>query len=1098
MDTTIKNLTMDQSGKCWVGFNEISAGLLKNLKAEPFVSARKKGPEAMSALLASLRRETLERPAIFIGAGTCGLGAGAANTIAAIKGFLKERKFDADVIEVGCNGMCSDEPIVDIQIPGRTRLSFGAVTEEKVASLLDNVFFKNTIPENLVLGQYTMHINKGLTVWNGVPLLEDHPFLKSQMRVVLGACGIINPRNINEYIACGGYSAIAKALRTMKPEDVCDQIEKSGLRGRGGGGFPTGLKWKFARMTAADQKYLICNADEGDPGAFMDRAVCESDPHRLLEGMLIAAYAIGATKAYIYIRAEYPLAIKHLTEAFEQSRECGLIGENVLNRGFDFEIKLKMGAGAFVCGEETALIHSIEGRRGMPRPRPPYPAVQGLFGKPTVINNVETLSNLPIILDHGADWYASMGTERSKGTKVFALSGMVRRAGLVEIPMGTTLREVVYDIGGGIPNNKKCKAVQIGGPSGGCVPEAHLDIQTDYEKLKTFGTIMGSGGLVVVDESTCMVDFAKYFMEFIQSESCGKCIPCREGTRRMLEILESITRPRHKDKDIDALLRIQGIMRLKELAETIRAASLCGLGQSAPNPVLSTLQWFRDEYEAHIFERRCPAGACKELVGAPCQNGCPVGTEAWRYVAHVALGEYADAYKVIRDANPFPSACARVCNHPCEDICRAGATGGEPIAIRSLKRFVVDTVKPPAPAPVAARANASKIAVIGAGPAGLAAGNALSLMGHNVTVFEREKKAGGMLVSAIPEYRLPKAMLAQEVDSLLNDNIQIQYKKTLGKDFTVNSLLKEGYDAVFIATGSHASKKLDLQGENAQGILPGIKFLKSCNLNGKALAKGKVGVIGGGNSAMDAARVAVRQPGVESVTIFYRRSQESMPAYEEEIHAGIEEGIKLETLVTPVAVGQKDGRLTYMTFLRNELGAPDNSGRRKPVPIKGSEFEAPLDTLIVAISEEPETAGMDGVALSKWGSVIINPESFTTNIKGVFAGGDVVTGPSTVVEAIAAGKKAAVMIDRYVSGKLMKTLNHVKLPKVYVAPVTIPESGDETEDVSRLVQPMLTVAKRKGCFAEAELTPSEEQARKEARRCARCDLEFTQPIGKGN
>jgi len=1092
MDTNISNLTLNQSGKCWVGFNEISADLLKNLKAEPFVSARKKGLGAISSLLSSLRRETLERPAIFIGAGTCGLGAGAARTIAAINDFLKERKFEADVIEVGCNGMCSDEPIVDIQIPGRTRLCFGPVTDEKAASLLDAVLFKNSIPENLLIGQYPIN-NNGATLWKSVALLEDHPFLKSQVRVVLGASGIINPRNINEYIACGGYSAIAKALNMMKPEDVCEQVEKSGLRGRGGGGFLTGLKWKFARNATADQKYLICNADEGDPGAFMDRAVCESDPHRLLEGMLIAAYAIGATKAYIYIRAEYPLAIKHLNEAFVQARECGLIGENILGSGFDFEIKLKMGAGAFVCGEETALIHSIESHRGMPRPRPPFPATQGLFGKPTVINNVETLSNLPIIMDHGAEWFAAMGTEKSKGTKVFALSGMVRRTGLVEIPMGTTLREVVYDIGGGIPDNKKCKAVQVGGPSGGCVPEAYLDIQTDYEKLKAFGTIMGSGGLVVLDKSTCMVDFAKYFMEFIQSESCGKCIPCREGTRRMLEILESITRPRHKEKDFDALLRIQGIMRLKELGEIIQATSLCGLGQSAPNPVLSTLQWFRDEYEAHIFERRCPAGSCKELVGVPCQNGCPVGTEVWRYAAHVALGEYTDAYRVIRETNPFPSACARVCSHQCEDVCRSGATGGEPIAIRHLKRFVVDTVKPPAPTQAPQRADAAKIAIIGAGAAGLTAGHDLSLMGYRVTIFEREKIAGGMMVSAIPEYRMPKAIVAAEIASLLNDNIQIQLNKELGKDFTLDSLLKEGFSAVFISTGSHASKKLDLPGEDAQGIIPGIKFLKACNLHGKHMAKGKVGVIGGGNSAMDAARVAIRQPDVESVTVFYRRTRENMPAYLEEIHAGLEEGVNLETLVTPVAVGQKDGHLTSMTFLRNELGAPDSSGRRKPVPIKDSEFEVPLDTLIVAISEEPETVGMDGITLTKWGSVEINTESFATNIKGVFAGGDVVTGPSTLIEAVAAGQKAAVMIDRYITGKLMKNFNHVNLPRVFVAPVTITGSDEETGEISRLVPPMLPVSKRKVCFAEAELTPSEDQAKREARRCARCDLEFTQP-----
>jgi NADH:ubiquinone oxidoreductase subunit F (NADH-binding)/(2Fe-2S) ferredoxin len=710
---------VDGNGKCWVSFSDVSDNLLKEINAETLGKARAKGPRELAAMLASLRRDTVEKPVIFVGAGTCGLGAGAGKSLAAVVEFLTKHQLDAEVVEVGCNGMCSDEPIVDIQVPGRARVSFGTVTADKVPQLLETVLMQNQITAELVLGQYRTHSAKA---WDGIAHLDEHPFLARQVRVVLASSGIINPGNIYEYIAHGGYSSIAKALRTMTPESVCDLVEKSGLRGRGGGGFLTGKKWNFARSAVADQKYLICNADEGDPGAFMDRAVCESDPHRLLEGMLIAAYAIGATKAYVYIRAEYPLAIQRLNEAFEQATSCGLIGYNILNSGVDFSVKLKMGAGAFVCGEETALIHSIEGKRGMPRPRPPFPAAQGLFGKPTVINNVETLANLPVILDRGADWYASMGTKGSKGTKVFALSGMVNRTGLVEIPMGTSLREVVFDIGGGIPGNKRCKAVQIGGPSGGCVPEAHLDLPTDYEELKKFGTIMGSGGLVVVDESTCMVDFAKYFMEFIQNESCGKCIPCREGTRRMLEILEALTRPRHKEADLDSLLRMQGIMHLKKLAETIRSTSLCGLGQSAPNPVLSTLQWFRDEYEAHLFERRCPSGSCKELVGAPCQNGCPVGTEVWRYVAHIARGEYTDAYRVIREANPFPSACARVCHHPCEHICRAGATGGDPIAIRTLKRYVVDNaVAPGKMAVVTANKDAARIAIIGAGPAGLTA-----------------------------------------------------------------------------------------------------------------------------------------------------------------------------------------------------------------------------------------------------------------------------------------------------------------------------------------------------------------------------------------
>jgi NADH-quinone oxidoreductase subunit F len=560
----------------------------------------------------------------------------------------------------------------------------------------------------------------------------------------------------------------------------------------------------------------------------------------------------------------------------------------------------------------------------------------------------------------------------------------------------------------------------------------------------------------------------------------------------MLEILEGITRPRHKEDDLDALLRVQGVMYLKKLAETIRATSLCGLGQSAPNPVLSTLQWFRDEYEAHVFERQCPSGSCKELVGAPCQNGCPIGTEAWRYVAHIARGEYEEAYRVIREVNPFPSACARVCHHPCEQVCRAGATGGEPIAIRSLKRFVVDTVIPPNKMPVLpARADAARIAVIGAGPAGLTAANSLSVLGHKVTVFEREAQAGGMLTAGIPEYRLPRQGIEREIVSLMNPNIQMNFGQALGRDFTIDKLFADGFKAVFIATGSHASKKLDLPGEDVAGIIPGIQFLKAHNLEGKAMARGRVGIVGGGNSAMDAARVAFRQPGVESVTIFYRRTRGEMPAYKEEIEAGLAEGILLEELITPVAVQSNGGNLTGLRCLRNQLGAPDSSGRRKPMPIKGSEFDVALDTLVVAISEEPESAGLEDLGRTSWGTVIINEESFVTSREGVFAGGDVVTGPSTVIAAVAVGKQVATMIDRYLSGKLMKVLPKVKLPSIYVEPFM--EVDEETGETYRLELPLLPVVQRKKCFAEVELCPTEEQALAEARRCARCDLEFTQP-----
>ena len=595
-------------------------------------TANRDAAEQHQQRLAELRRDCVTRPTIFVGAGTCGLGAGAQETLAAIHDYLDKREIKADVIKVGCIGLCSLEPIVDIQLPGHARVSFKQITAARVPTLLDATL-SGSILDYFTLGQ---HRKAQLNPWPDVPYLDEHPFFAPQTRWVLANCGLIDPSQIDEYIARGGYRALVKALRQYSPDAVCDMVELSGLRGRGGGGFPTGKKWKFARGAKGDQKYLICNADEGDPGAFMDRAVIESDPHRLVEGMAIAAYAIGATKAYIYIRAEYPLAIKRLKAALAQAEAAGLLGDNILGTDTHLHVIIKMGAGAFVCGEETALIHSIEGKRGMPRPRPPFPAISGAFGKPTIINNVETLANLPSLVDAGAEWFSSLGTKTSKGTKVFALSGKVSRTGLVEVAMGTPVRKIVFDIGGGIPNGKAYKAVQIGGPSGGCIPTQHLDIDVDYESLKTVGAMMGSGGLVVMDEDTCMVDMAKFFMDFIQRESCGKCIPCREGTRRMLEILTRISRGRKRERGIEALERFKSVLHMQSLAETIRDTSLCGLGQTAPNPVLSTLRWFRDEYEAHIYDRRCPAAACTELVTYSidvekckgctlCAKKCPTG-----------------------------------------------------------------------------------------------------------------------------------------------------------------------------------------------------------------------------------------------------------------------------------------------------------------------------------------------------------------------------------------------------------------------------------------------------------------------------------------
>jgi len=610
---------------------------------------------------ARLCRDTLARPVIFVGTGTCGLGAGAGKTLLAIRNYLEAHpEVDADVVEVGCIGLCVEEPLVDVQLPGRTRVSFPRVGGKQVDALLGAVF-AGAAPPVTPLGQFR---DARLEAWDAVAYLDEHPFFARQTRWVLANCGLVDPASLEEYIARGGYAGLAKALREFTPSELCDLVERAGLRGRGGGGFPTGTKWKIALKQSADQKYMVCNADEGDPGAFMDRAVIEGDPHRVVEGLAIAAYGIGATKAYVYIRAEYPLAIARLLQAIAQARAFGLLGGNVLDSGFSLEVMVKQGAGAFVCGEETALVHSIEGRRGMPRPRPPFPAVRGLFGKPTIVNNVETVANLPALVRNGADWFSSLGTASSKGTKVFALSGKVARTGLVEVAMGTKLREIVFDIGGGIPDGKAYKAVQIGGPSGGCIPEQHLDIDIDYESLKTVGAMMGSGGLVVMDEGTCMVDVAKFFMDFIQRESCGKCIPCREGTRRLLEVLESLTRSRRNEKESEALERFRSVMNLEHLAKVIQDTSLCGLGQSAPNPVLSTLRWFREEYEAHVYDRHCPAKACTDLLVytidvekctgcAVCAKNCP---------SDAILGTLKSPHHVVVERCIACGTCVELCH----------------------------------------------------------------------------------------------------------------------------------------------------------------------------------------------------------------------------------------------------------------------------------------------------------------------------------------------------------------------------------------------------------------------------------------------------
>ncbi len=528
---------------------------------------------------------------------------------------------EVKVVQTGCFGLCALGPVVIIYPEGTF---YSRVEEKDVAEIVSEHLLKGRLVERLVYKD----ADEAIIEEAGKTLsLNDTNFYKTQKRVALRNCGLIDPENIDEYIAMDGYAALGKVLTEMKPEEVVQVVKDSGLRGRGGGGFPTGLKWSFTAANSADQKYVVCNADEGDPGAFMDRSVLEGDPHCLIEAMTICGYATGATEGYVYVRAEYPIAVARLQKAIDQAKEYGLLGKNIFDSGFDFDLHIRLGAGAFVCGEETALMTSIEGNRGEPRPRPPYPAVKGLFGKPTTENNVETFANIPQIILKGADWFASMGTEKSKGTKVFALGGKIVNTGLVEIPMGTTLREVIYDIGGGIPNGKKFKAAQTGGPSGGCIPASLIDTKIDYDNLTAIGCMMGSGGLIVMDEDNCMVDIAKFFLDFTVDESCGKCAPCRIGTKRMMEILEKITDGNGTLEDID---------KLEELAYYIKENSLCGLGQTAPNPVLATLKFFREEYIAHVVDKKCPAGVCKGLLNYTidadkckgctlCARKCPVG-----------------------------------------------------------------------------------------------------------------------------------------------------------------------------------------------------------------------------------------------------------------------------------------------------------------------------------------------------------------------------------------------------------------------------------------------------------------------------------------
>ncbi len=973
------------------------------------------------------------------------------------RGLAREVK----VVETGCLGMCQYSPNMVVYPEA---VMYCSVKPEDIPELVEEHFVKGRILERLTYQE--------VSTQTMVPEYGSINFFKSQKRIALRNCGVIDPENIREYIARDGYFGLGQAITRFEPSQVLEEIKKSGLRGRGGGGFPTGLKWEFAAKAQGDQKYIVCNADEGDPGAFMDRSILEGDPHSVIEGMAIAGYAIGANKGYIYVRAEYPIAVRRLKMAIEQAKELNLLGDNILGTDFSFDLDIRLGAGAFVCGEETALLASIEGRRGEPRTRPPFPAESGLYGKPTVINNVETFANVPTIIRNGWQWFADIGTEKSKGTKVFALAGKIRNNGLVEVPMGTSLGEVIFDIGGGIPDGKKFKAAQTGGPSGGCIPAKHLNVPIDYESLVSLGTIMGSGGLIIMDEDTCMVDLAKFFLDFVRGESCGKCTPCRIGSTRMLEILDRITKGEGREGDIELLI---------ELGTQIKESALCGLGQTAPNPVLSTIKYFRHEYEAHIRDKYCEASVCATMFNSPCQNTCPAGIDIPIYIDLIAQKKYEEAYQVMVNDNPLSIVCGRVCNHPCESRCNRNKLD-ESMAIRELKRFATDKVlEQGLPVPEVAESNGKKVAIVGSGPAGLTAAYYLRKGGYEVTIFEALPVAGGMLAVGIPDYRLPLDILKKEIEIIEKMGVEIKTGVTIGKDIKLSDL-KEEYSAIFLAIGAHKDQRAGIPGEDLKGVVSGVALLRDLNLGNKVELEGKnIAIIGGGNVAMDVARSAVRK-GAKEVHVVYRRTRDDMPAIKEEIEEAIKEGVKISYLSNPTKIIGKGGKANRLQCVRVEPGEFDASGRRKPVNVPNSEYYLDVDMVVLAIGQQvEETYQDDKLALNtNWnGTFNVDKKTYSTNIEGIFAGGDCVTGPDTVVEAIRAGKIAAQSIDKYLGGKGVYT----PLSPERVASYPILE-----ETKQRVKMDTLSKEERLSGFKEVELGFSEEQALQEAVRCLRCDI----------
>ncbi len=1018
---------------------------------------------------------------IAVGMGTCGTGNGAEAVYSAFADAIFQRGLDATLVSTGCFGFCAEEPLVNLYSPGQPLVILHRVRSEQVNQILDGLLEKN-IPEALALCKIEQwdHITAQIDYGAGypmVPLWNEVPFFQNQKKIVLRNCGIINPDDIEEYIAVGGYQSLYKVLIDRMPELVLEQLKASKLRGRGGAGFSTGMKLEFLFKSNAAQKYLICNADEGDPGAYMNRNEIEGDPHSLLEGMAIGGYITGATKGIIYVRAEYPLAVNRLNKAIAQAREYGLLGQDILGRGFDFDIELVEGAGAFVCGEETALIASLEGRAGRPRPRPPFPAEKGLWGCPTDINNVETWYNLAPIVARGPAWFTETGSTTSAGTKVISLVGKVRNTGLVEMPLGTPLSQYVYDAGGGAADGHSIKAVQTGGPSGGCIPHDLFDTPVDYESLAKLGSIMGSGGMVVMDDDNCMVDVARYFVEFTRSESCGKCTPCRVGLDKALRTLTRITKGEGREEDL---------VELEELGRMIRDTSLCGLGQSAPNPVLTALRHFRHEFEDHIRAKRCHAGVCLELALSPCENSCPLHMNIPRFLQLYKEGRLADAFESVIMDNPLPASTGRVCQHPCDNRCRRQGID-ESVNMREVHRVIADAVLlsdqfEEAVGRVLAKkrkATGKKVAVVGAGPTGLTAAFYLALLGHEVMVFEAHADAGGMLRYALPEYRLPNSVLDREIEIIRRLGVKFTFNTAIGEDITLNDLGSQ-YNAVFLSIGTWKESQLYLPGNELAGVFVALPFLEA-EAKAEPMQLGNhVVVIGGGNAAIDCARTVVRRG--SAATVIYRRDRGDMPAIPEEVDAAEKEGVRFRFLATPHRIIGERGGVKAIEVTKTRLGEFDTSGRRRPVAT-GEVQVVSCTNVILAVGEDVDRDfyRSAGLTITESGMLQVDRYSLESSRENFYAGGDLITGASNVSNAMSYGKDAARNIDARLTGDshfdgLIPTFQY-----------------DQTAPAEPSKSPRhhahdLPVAIRAKSFEEATTALKPEEAFEEACRCLRCDI----------